>query len=99
MLENLLDLHVKGELVLCGKGLRTLHNIHKIIGRIEGTINLQDNPISSHILGLCKIKDLKRAMLDNKEVEAIINKYLPEGDIIGCQQELIEDGFDEYAQL
>ena len=28
-----------------------------------------------------------------------INKYLPEGDIIDCQHELIEAGLEEYAQL
>jgi hypothetical protein len=32
-------------------------------------------------------------------VAAIINKYLPEGDLIACALELADEGFDEHAKL
>jgi hypothetical protein len=85
--------------VCSNNDLTSLHNIHKIISRIDKRLDLWGNPIKSHVLGLLKIKDLKEVELDNIEVEKIINKYLPEGNIIECQSELIEAGFEEYAQL
>jgi hypothetical protein len=57
------------------------------------------NPIKECILGLLKIKNLTNVTLDNKEVQDIINKYLPEGNIVECQSELIEAGFEEFAKL
>jgi hypothetical protein len=66
---------------------------------INGIFLAKKNPINECVLGLLKIKKLKKVEIDNKEVEAIINKYLPEGNIVECQSELIEAGFDEYAKL
>lgn len=34
-----------------------------------------------------------------KIVETIINKYLPKGDIMDCQDGLIDAGLSEYAKL
>jgi hypothetical protein len=80
--------------------LTSLHNIHKQIESIGGEFKVYDNHITSCLLGLLKIKKLKHLdMADQVQVEDIINKYLPEGDIIECQAELIEAGFDEYAKL
>lgn len=79
--------------------LTSLHNIHKIFTSIDNNLHCKRNPITSHVLGVLKIKNLNNFTMDNKEVETIINKYLPEGNIIECQQELIEAGFEDYAQL
>lgn len=79
--------------------LTSLHNIHKQIESIDGMFHADHNPIKSHVLGLLKIKKLDWVNMDNIKVMDIINKYLPEGDIVACQQELIEAGLDEYAQL
>jgi hypothetical protein len=90
---------VGGDFSCSNNQLTSLKDIHKYIKSIGKTFYLADNPIKSHVLGLLKIKGLKSVELDNKEVEKILNKYLPEGDILDCQQELIEAGFDAYAQL
>jgi hypothetical protein len=90
---------VTGHFDCQGNKLTSLKDIHKYIKSIAGDFYLADNPIKSHVLGLLKIKGLKSVELDNEEVEKILNKYLPEGDILDCQQELIEAGFDDYAQL
>jgi hypothetical protein len=79
--------------------LTSLHNVHKYIKSIGGHLDAYDCPINSCVLGLLKIKNLRGVILSNKNVENIIIKYLPEGDIIECQAELIEAGLDEYAKL
>jgi hypothetical protein len=79
--------------------LTSLHNVHKQIESINGEFVLTSCPIKECVLGLLKIKKLKNVDLDNKEVMKIINKYLPEGDIIECQSELIEAGYEEFAKL
>ena len=80
--------------------IKNLHNIHKVIKSCP-IISLRGCPLTSHVLGLLKIKKLDSVKLaaSLEPLEKIINKYLPEGDILECQQELIEAGFEEYAQL
>lgn len=78
--------------------ITNLHDIHKHIIACE-QIFFDENPIQSHVLGFLKIKNLKKISINNIAVEEIINKYLPLGDIIDCQDELIEAGYVEYAQL
>ena len=90
---------VTGNFNCQGNKLTSLKDIHKQIKSIGETLYLSGNPIKSHVLGLLKIKRLKSVELDNKEVEKILNKYLPEGDLLDCQEELIDAGLDEYAQL
>jgi hypothetical protein len=90
---------VTGNFYCSGNKLTSLKDVHKQIKSIGGTFYLIKNPLKSHVLGLLKIKGCKKVELDNKEAEKIINKYLPEGDLFNCQEELIEAGLDEYAQL
>ena len=78
--------------------LTSFHNIHKIIKSIGEEFLCDDHKIKSHILGLLLIKNLKQ-IYGIKDVENIINKYLPLGDIHLCQEELIQAGFPEYAKL
>ncbi len=80
--------------------LTSLHNIHKQIKKIYRYANFIRNPIKSHVLGLLLIDRLQKVYLDKKEVQNIINKHIKgDRDIFACQEELIEDGFEEYAQL
>ena len=59
--------------------------------------------IKSHILGLLLIDGCKEVEMDNKDIEKIMNKYLKQPftphRLYDCQDELIEAGFEEYAQL
>jgi len=71
---------------------------HYILSATEFIAN--NTPISSHILGLLKVKNLKLAELENKEVEKIINAHLKGNrNIWKCQDELQDLDLDEYAQL
>jgi len=59
-----------------------------------------NTPISSHVLGLLQVKNLKYVELQNKQVEKIINKYLAGNKSVWhCQDELQHLDLDEYAQL
>ena len=86
---------------LCNDNLfKTLHNIHKHIKQINGYANFNNNPIKSHVLGLLLISGLQMAVFDNKKVTEIINKHLAaDRDVFACQEELIEAGLEEFAQL
>ncbi len=91
---------VGGTFVCYNNKLTSLHNLHKQIKHIDGRADFDNNPIRSHILGLLLIAGLKYVELDHPGVQNIINKHLKAGrDIFACQEELIEAGFDEYAQL
>ena len=82
------------------KQITSLHNIHKHIKSIYSGANFNMTPIKSHVLGLLLINDLASVWLDNKQVEKIINKHLKgDRDFIDCQEELMNAGFDDYAQL
>lgn len=56
------------------------------------------------ILSLFKLKYLEKLKNDNmivddcKNVFRIVNKYLEDGDVFGCQEELIDQGFEQYAK-
>ena len=91
-----------------GNPITSLKGIHKIFEEINGDCTFPDS-IESNILGLLKIKNLKSVSFKNKkykkskiEISDIINKYLPNpspSQIIDCQNELIDAGFEEYAEL
>lgn len=60
--------------------------------------------VRSHILGVMRIKGLKRISFfggdgEQQQVARIVNKHLPGGNIHEVQEELIEAGFKEYAKL
>ena len=80
--------------------LTSLAGIHKIIKEIHGCADFNGNLIKSNVLGLMRIKGLTRVILDNKQVQNILNKYLRgDRDIIKCQSELQDAGFEEFAKL
>ena len=80
--------------------LKTLHSIHKQIKHIGNDFNAVNNFIRSNVLGLMLIDGLRSVFLDIKPVQNIINKHLKgDRDVFACQEELIEAGFEEYAQL
>ena len=88
----------------CGYNkLTSLKDVHKHVKQMNGEFWVTNNPIKSHVLGLLLIKGCTSVELGNKEVQNIINKYLPNTRghkaVAECQDELIEANLDEYAQL
>jgi hypothetical protein len=80
--------------------LTSLEGIHLKISRIDGYANFKKNPIKSHVLGLLLIDGLHKVWFDNENLDEIINKYLKGSrDVFECQNELMDAGLDEYAQL
>ena len=102
---------IHGDFTCFDNKMTSLKDIHKHIHQIDGTIRLNQPSwncrITSNILGLLKIKNLKEivglgAYDPFAKAANIINKYLPNpttAQIIDCQNELIEAGFEEYAEL
>ena len=80
--------------------LTSLIGVHKIIKKINGTIWLKNNPITSGGIGLILIEGLTKIDSDLPAFK-VINKYLGQGKkgLLLCQDELIEAGYEEYAQL
>ncbi len=92
--------HIGGAVNFSNNKLRSLHNIHKHFKYIHEHIDLDGNPVISHVLGLLLIDGLEKVFMDNTDVQKIINKHLASGqDVFACQEELIEAGYEDYAQL
>ena len=79
----------------------SLKDIHKHIRRIDGIFFCRDNPVKSHVLGLLLIEGLQHVYIDNTIVEEILNRHLGKGraGMLMAQEELIEAGLEEFAQL
>lgn len=102
------DLHnlpkvIKGQLDLSYNELESLHGISKV-KEMDGELHVVGNNIRSHILGVVMIKGCTGVTgFINKKVREIISKYLPNtrgnDAVMECQNELIDAGFEEYAQL
>ena len=104
-LENL-DIDCSKSLLLRSKKLTNLSHISKHVKSCQ-TLRLF-SPIESHLLDALRIENLsvieipihsKFELRLSKAVE-IINTYLDtKGDILDCQQELIDAGLKQFAQL
>ena len=80
--------------------ITSLHNIHKHVKHIGDYLLLKGNPITSHVLGVLLIDGLKMIQMDFKPVQHILNNHLKgDRDVFACQEELIEAGYEEFAQL
>ena len=96
--------YIKNDFYCIDNQLTNLHNIQKIIKHVGGEMNFSSNPIVSHVLGLLLIEGVTYVNLGasgpKAMVEKIINKHLEvERDIFACQEELIDAGLEEFAQL
>ena len=93
--------HVGGGFYCANNKLTSLKDVHKHIAEIKGIFYAIENPIESHVLGLLLIKGVTRVYLDNKQVAEILNRHLGKGraGMLMAQEELIEAGLEEFAQL
>jgi hypothetical protein len=83
--------------------LTSLKDIHKQLTKMKGKFVAPNNPIKSHVIGILLVEGCTELEIDNKKVEAIINKYLPNTEgkagFMKCKHELQDADFDEYAKL
>ena len=93
--------HIGGHFYCSCNRLTSLKDVHKQIVEIRGIFECRINPIESHVLGLLLIKGVTEVRLDNKQVEEILNRHLGKGraGMLMAQEELIEAGLEEFAQL
>jgi hypothetical protein len=90
---------VKYTVYLQRTALTSLENVHLHLPEVGLSFYIKEVPLQSHVLGLLKIKGLTHVDLDDAKLQAILNKYLPEGDFLACALELAEAGYEEYARL
>ena len=90
---------VRGQVVISENKFKDFHNIHKYFKEIDGEMYAERMDLDGPMLGLLKIRKLQRIIIDDMELGDIINKYLPEGDLLECQQELINAGYEAQAKL
>jgi hypothetical protein len=67
------------------------------ITHVDGVIVMWAANIKN-LLYVFKIKGLKRIIHSSDKVTEIVNNHLKTRDVIGCQDELIEAGLEEYAR-
>ena len=93
--------HVGGDFDCSHSKLTSLKDVHKHIAEIKGEFKALNDPIKSHVLGLLLIKGITKVQLDNMQVTEILNRHLGKGRVgmLMAQEELIEAGLEEFAQL
>ena len=92
---------VNGDFYCYYNELTSLKDVHKHIAEIKGIFYAIENPIESHVLGLLLIKGVTEVRLDDRRVKEILNKHLGKGraGMLMAQEELIDAGLEEFAQL
>jgi hypothetical protein len=90
-------------------GITSLKDIHKRVKHVGNKIVIMESGITSHVLGLLLINGVTEVTVGyahtmvREEWSDIINNYLPNyrGNhaVLDCQNELIDAGLDDYAQL
>lgn len=77
--------------------IRSFSGIHKMVKHIGGFVSI--NKDSTHLLGFILIPGIRNFDSENMALDIIINKYIGTGDVIMCQDELLDAGFIEQAKL
>lgn len=81
----------------------SLKNVGKVFPKLEYIEIVTEDAVKSHVLGLLKIPTFKGVDVHTVKTEwvEILNKYVGKGNdgIIDCQNELLDAGYDELAQL
>lgn len=82
--------------------LESLDYLPKEFGTISGgQLHLLNVPKVKDYLKIFDIKNIESVVLDEErsKLSKILNKYLPKRDMLNCQDELIEAGLEEYAEI
>ena len=71
--------------------------VHEING--EDGADFTGCPIKSNVLGILKIRGLKKVKFTDKKLEEIMNRHLPMGDSTDCIDDLLDAGYSkEYCK-
>ena len=92
---------IEGTLFANCNRIESLANIGKQLKSCPKII-CSENGISSNILGLLLIHNLRTILSDSVSAFSIIRRWLGNKEktaIFRCQKELIDAGFEEYAKL
>jgi hypothetical protein len=86
--------------------LHSLIGINNTLKSLRGSIILRYTPINSSILGVFLIKGCTGIITDSNHADfhraaMIVNRHIPKGrsGLLSCQQELIETGLSDFAQM
>lgn len=91
---------IGGDFYCNNNRLTSLKDIHKHIKEIVGgEAYFFNNKLKTNILGLFKIKGLRMVGLDDNHLAEIVNRNLGHNSMLACQEELIDAGLEEFAQL
>lgn len=91
-------LRIGGNFVCYKVSVDSLSGIGKSYARMIGGI-FKSNRAFTHMLGLILVEGLQRVDTLYSPVDTILNKYVGTGDILSCQDELIDAGFVEQVRL
>ena len=90
---------IGGNLNIANTKITSFHNIHKFINSINGMIYAHCCDLQDSMLGLLKIQGLTSIIIDDSNLSSILNSFIGTGDLLACQQELIDKGFEDFAKL
>jgi hypothetical protein len=77
----------------------SLESLKFLPKHIGGSLLITNLPKVTDYLSIFKSRHIGDIEIeDNRPLQNILNKYLKSRDIIGCQDELIEAGFEEYGR-
>jgi hypothetical protein len=96
--------YCKGTVALGPLDKISFHNVHKHI--LEADKIIIDGRYEGPLLGFLKIQNLKSIVFSgfvkNEKVSKaiqIVNTYLPLGNVLACQEELIDNDLKDYAEI
>ena len=93
---------VCGEFNVMDNKITSLQGIGKLYLKQCMGIRLEQNPIKSHILGLLLVKELNNLTFDASDVPAMVTVLVHlngDKELLDCKEELITNGYKEYAKL
>lgn len=93
-------LSLNGVMLLQENNITSLQGIHERV-KSASAVYATGNSIQSHVMGVFLIRGCRALYIDNKRVSRIVNEYLHMGraGLLHCQLDLIDAGFDEFAQI
>lgn len=89
---------VGGNVLLDETALKSLDFLPK---KIDGRLSLDNIPDLKDYLKIFNTKGISHVIITRRfsKLENILNKYLPTQDMLNCQDELIEAGFERFAEV